>query len=131
MTRLAAFAFVLLAALPARAQMQACAGLQNQTDLNECAAREYKKHDAAMNEIYQKLLSKLQDPQQKALLAEAERAWVAYRDEECAFETSGTVGGTIHPLIESDCLDEKTNVHMAELNRQLNCQEGDPSCVHP
>ena len=134
-TRLSAFALVFLAALPAgsvrsMAQMQACATAQTQTDMNVCAAGEYKKHDAAMNQIYQQLLAKLTDPQQKLLLVDAERAWLAYRDKQCAFQTSGSVGGSIHPMIESDCLDEKTNVHSAELSRQLNCQEGDPSCVH-
>jgi uncharacterized protein YecT (DUF1311 family) len=127
--RLGALALVLLAALPAWAQVPACATAQTQTDMNACAAREYQKHDAAMNQLYQQLLGKLKDPQQKALLVEAERAWVAYRDKQCAFQTSGTVGGSIHPMIEANCLDEKTNVHTAELSRQLNCQDGDPSCV--
>ncbi len=133
-TRLSAFALVFLAALPvgsvsSMAQMQACATAQTQTDMNVCAAGEYKKHDAAMNQIYQQLLAKLTDPQQKSLLVDAERAWIAYRDKQCAFQTSGSVGGSIHPMIEADCLDEKTNVHTAELSRQLNCKEGDPSCV--
>jgi uncharacterized protein YecT (DUF1311 family) len=120
---------VLFAALPARAQMQACASAQTQTDMNTCAAGQYQKDDAAMNQIYQRLLAKLTDPQQKQLLVDAERAWITYRDKECAFETSGSAGGSIHPMIQSDCLDEKTAVHIAELSRQLNCKEGDPSCV--
>jgi uncharacterized protein YecT (DUF1311 family) len=132
-TRLATFAVVLLAALLAssvnsRAQMQACASAQTQTDMSACAASEYRKDDTAMNQIYQQLLAKLA-AQQKSLLVDAERAWIAYRDGQCAFETSGSVGGSIHPMIVSDCLDEKTKVHTAELTRQLNCQEGDPSCV--
>lgn len=126
---------VLLAALPAGsigslAQMQTCAAAQTQTDMNECTAREYKKHDAAMNEVYRQLLAKLKDARQKEMLVEAERAWAAYRDKFCAFQSSETVSGSIHPLIETNCLDEKTNVHNAELTRQLNCGEGDPSCVH-
>jgi len=133
-TRLAVLALILLALLPvgsvsSMAQMQACATAQTQTDMNVCAAGEYKKHDAAMNQIYQQLLAKLTDPQQKSLLGDAERAWIAYRDKQCAFQTSGSIGGSIHPMIEADCLDEKTSVHTAELSRQLNCQEGDPSCV--
>jgi uncharacterized protein YecT (DUF1311 family) len=123
---------VLLIATPAlaRAQSPACATAATQTDMNACAAREYQKHDAEMNEIYGKLLAKLTDPHQQALLKEAERAWIAYRDKQCAFQTSGSEDGSIHPLIVATCLDEKTDVHSAELNRQLNCQEGDPSCLH-
>jgi uncharacterized protein YecT (DUF1311 family) len=126
--RLAAGALLLLAALPARAQMESCAAAQTQLEMNQCAAREYQKHDAAMNQVYQQLLAKLTDPRQNSLLVEAERAWIAYRDKQCAFQTSGA-GGSVLPLIQFDCLDEKTNVHTAELSRQLNCKEGDPSCV--
>ncbi len=129
MIRFAALILVLFAALPAQAQMQACASAQTQTDMNTLAAGQYQKDDAAMNQIYQRLLAKLTDLQQKQLLVDAERAWITYRDQECAFETSGSAGGSIHPMIQSDCLDEKTTVHTAELSRQLNCKEGDPSCV--
>jgi uncharacterized protein YecT (DUF1311 family) len=118
---------VVFAALPARAQIQACAAAQTQTDMNDCAAREYKKHDAAMNELYEQLLAKL-NQRQRSQLQEAESAWIAYRDKQCAFQT-GSAAGSIRPLIQYDCLDEKTNVHTAELNRQLNCKDGDPSCV--
>jgi len=121
---------LLVAALPARAQNPACAAAQTQFEMNECAAREYRKHDAEMNGVYNRLLARLADAQQKSLLVEAERAWIAYRDRQCAFQTSGTVGGSIHPMIVSACLDEKTTVHSAELARQLDCKEGDPSCVH-
>jgi uncharacterized protein YecT (DUF1311 family) len=127
--RLVAGALLLFAALPARAQMEACATAQTQLDMNQCAAREYQKHDAAMNQIYQQLLARLTDAEQKSLLVEAERAWIAYRDKQCAFQTS-SAGGSVRPLIQFDCLDEKTSVHIAELNRQLDCKEGDPSCVH-
>jgi choline dehydrogenase len=52
----------------------------------------------------------------------------ARRDKQCAFQT-GSAAGSIRPLIQYDCLDEKTNVHTAELSRQVNCKDGDPSCV--
>jgi len=112
------------------AQIPACTAAQTQSEMNACAAREYQKHDAEMQEIYSRLLSRLTDPRQKSLLREAEDAWIAYRDKQCEFQSSGTAGGTIHPLIEATCLDEKTAVHVAELARQLNCKAGDPSCVH-
>jgi uncharacterized protein YecT (DUF1311 family) len=57
----------------------------------------------------------------------ARRAWISYRDKFCAFQSGETVGGSIHPPIETGCLDEKTT---AELTRQLSCKEGDPFCVH-
>jgi uncharacterized protein YecT (DUF1311 family) len=119
----------MLAASPASAQMNACASAQTQSAMNICADQQYKKDDAALNQVYGKLKAKLNASDQAALQA-AEKAWIAYRDAECAFETSGTAGGSIHPMVLSMCLDEKTLVHTAELNRQLNCKEGDPSCAH-
>ena len=118
---------IVFAALPARAQMQACATAQTQADMNNCAAREYKRHDAAMNGLYEQLLAKL-NQRQRSQLQEAESAWIVYRDKQCAFQT-GSAAGSIRPLIQYDCLDEKTNVHTAELSRQVNCKDGDPSCV--
>ena len=126
---LAALALLVLAASPAAAQMNACASAQTQSAMNICADQQYKKDDAALNQIYGKLKAKLNASDQAALQA-AEKAWIAYRDAECAFETSGTAGGSIHPMVLSMCLDEKTLVHTAELNRQLTCKEGDPSCAH-
>lgn len=132
--RRALAAFTLIAAATpsaAHAQIAACAGLATQAALNECAGREYKKNDDLLNEVYRQLHAKLRDPQQRNMLEQAERAWIAYRDRQCAFQSSGSAGGSIHPMIEADCRNEKTVVHLAELRRQLNCQEADPSCVHP
>jgi uncharacterized protein YecT (DUF1311 family) len=129
MIRLTLIGLMLLAAQPARAQMAACASAQTQTAMNACAMQEYQKSDAALNQVYDQLKAKLTDPKQQALLAAAERAWIAYRDGECGFETSGATGGSIYPMVQAMCLNNITLVHTAELTRQLNCQEGDSSCV--
>jgi uncharacterized protein YecT (DUF1311 family) len=129
MIRLTLIAVMLLAALPARAQMSACASAHTQTAMNACAAQEYQTSDAALNQVYDQLKTKLIDPKQQALLVAAERAWLAYRDGECAFETSGAAGGSIYPMVQAMCLNAIALVHTAELSRQLNCKEGDPSCA--
>ena len=129
-TRLAAFALVLFAAIPASAQMTNCASAQTQTDMNTCAAQQYQKSDAALNQVYDQLKAKLSDPKEQALLVAAEHAWIAYRDGECAFEINEAAGGSIYPMVQAMCLNNITLVHTAELTRQLNCKEGDSSCVH-
>jgi uncharacterized protein YecT (DUF1311 family) len=121
-----------VAPVPAKAQSPSCAAAATQTEMNACTAREYQQHDAAMNDIYQRLLAKLADPRQKTLLQEAERAWIAYRDKQCAFQSSGTEDGSIHPLIVATCLDEKTTVHTAELNRHSIAGKATlPACTEP
>lgn len=53
-------------------------------DQDLCAAREFDAADAALNEAYAQLRQKLDD-QSRALLAEAQRAWIAFRDKQCGY----------------------------------------------
>ncbi|MDI5349426.1 lysozyme inhibitor LprI family protein, partial [Salmonella enterica subsp. enterica serovar Kentucky] len=36
-------------------------------------------------------------------------AWIALRDADCALIRSGTEGGSVQPMIASQCLTDKTN----------------------
>jgi uncharacterized protein YecT (DUF1311 family) len=90
----------------------------------------YQRADAELNAVYGELIAKLADAKEQTLLQEAERAWILYRDTECAFETAGTREGTIHPIEVSHCLTAKTRAHTAELHEQRHCPDGDPTCMH-
>ncbi len=118
---------VAFVALGGEAQALECTDAADQTAMNQCASKQYKATDAAMAKVYKDLMAKVSD-EGKPLLRDAERAWIAYRDKECAFETAVTVGGSINPFVLLQCLKTKTEVHMAELKAQLNCEEGDVSC---
>jgi uncharacterized protein YecT (DUF1311 family) len=52
--------------------------------LIDCALAETKRQDARLNENYKRLMSKLTEERKKALL-EAQRAWIMFRDANCAF----------------------------------------------
>ena len=101
-----------------------------QADLNECYGQVAATAEAALAETIRKLTAKIADPAQKTLLTEAQRSWADYRDRECAFETAGTRGGTINPMLQSICRADKTRIHTVELQKQLNCVEGDLACAH-
>jgi uncharacterized protein YecT (DUF1311 family) len=117
-------------AQPAQAE-EDCGKLGGTThDLDQCYNRVYQQADAKLNAVYRQLTDKLSDPSERALLREAEQVWVQYRDKECAFETAGTRDGTIHPIEVSICLTGKTQAHVDELLHQLNCPDGDPTCLH-
>ena len=45
-------------------------------------------------------------------------------------ETAETVGGSIHPMLVSQCKLRLTVQRTRDLEVQLNCKEGDVSCVH-
>ncbi|PZQ96860.1 MAG: hypothetical protein DI533_14940 [Cereibacter sphaeroides] len=106
---------------------QDCANAQDQTTMNICAGQSYKAADAELNATYKTLMVSVSPDGGKRLKA-AQRAWIAYRDAECAFETLGTADGSIHSMIVSGCLEDLTRAQTARLNAQLNCQEGDLSC---
>lgn len=106
---------------------QDCADAADQMTMNICADKAYKTSDAALNTAYKALMGSIEADGRKSLQA-AQRDWIAFRDAQCAFETMGTAGGSIHPMVMSICLQELTEAQTARLNAQLTCEEGDTSC---
>jgi uncharacterized protein YecT (DUF1311 family) len=111
----------------ANAQTVDCANASTQLAMNECAERSFKAADAELNSTYKALTQKVTKPG-LAKLKSAERAWIAYRDAQCAFETAGTEDGSIHPMVVSSCLEGLTRAQTKRLAGQMNCEEGDLSC---
>lgn len=100
-----------------------------QASMNECAGANLASADAELNRVYAKLMSEQSDPPSKEQLKDVERAWMAYRDKECAFEIGPQdQGGSIWPMAMSNCLQEKTDARIRELKPLLDCTEGDASC---
>jgi uncharacterized protein YecT (DUF1311 family) len=107
-----------------------CKQASTQIELDFCAGLDFKAADARLNALYQQLMVKY-DVQNQALLRAAEEKWIAWRDTECAYETALTVGGTIHPMMDTMCTTEKMLAHIKELERERDCQEGDLTCNPP
>ena len=95
-----------------------CANAQTQAEMNNCAGKEYKTADAALNQVYQKLVSMLDD-EEKVQLKDAENAWLKYRDANCEFVADQYKGGTIRPMINGLCLAEMTRNRTTELKNQI------------
>lgn len=115
-----------------RANAEDCGSAATQMDLNLCASDNAKKSDAALNAAYAQIRGRLKgDPATTKLLVAAQRAWVGFRDAECAFSSSGTLGGSMNGMITDECLDTLTKKRLIELNAYLHCGEGDPACPVP
>ena len=84
----------------------------DQQEMNHCAAAEYQKADAELTKIYGKLDK---TPELRA----AERAWIAYRDAECAFESASNRGGSLEPMIQTGCMTTMTKQRIAILKAAL------------
>lgn len=125
--------FILLcvmAAAPAAAQD--CAGAEDQASMDECAGREFKAADAALNRAYKSITRRLADDEDtRKLFVTAQKAWIEFRDAECNFSTNAASGGSIHAMLVTSCLTALTKKRTEDFGRYLNCEEGDLSCPVP
>lgn len=124
---------LLLAVAPLNAALaDDCANASSQTAMNLCADQAYKKTDADLNRVYQQIISRLKsDRRSTRLLVTAQKNWLAFRDTECAFVGSRSTGGSIQPMIITECRDGLTGRRVEQLKDYLHCEEGDLSCpVH-
>jgi uncharacterized protein YecT (DUF1311 family) len=113
-------------------QLIKCGNASTQTDLNLCADQAYRKSDAELNAAYRTVTARLKDDQATlAKLQSAQKAWLFFRDAECAFSSGGTTGGSAYPMVLSQCLDKLTQTRTKELRAYLKCEEGDMSCPVP
>jgi uncharacterized protein YecT (DUF1311 family) len=95
-----------------------CSEAGTQVEMNDCAGREYKAADAALNRVYQQLVAKL-EAEEKTELKAAQTAWIKYRDTNCEFVADQYKGGTIRPMIYALCLADVTRNRSAELKTQI------------
>ena len=106
----------------------------DQATLNQCAERDRAAADRALNQVYQQVVQRLSGPdlqdRRKALVA-AQRAWVAFRDAQCRFDTVAVDGGSASGMVSAGCLTGLTQARTARLKTYLACQEGDMSCPVP
>jgi len=119
---------LLVALLVAVVAMPAAGSAQSQMDLNQQAGTALQDADRQLNAAYTKLRTRL-GPESRARLQAAEEAWIRFRDKECEFIGAPTTGGSIHGMIVAQCQARLTLVRVKDLEAQLNCQEGDLSCV--
>lgn len=100
-----------------------------QADMNACAAKSYRVADAELNQLYAEVEKRLaNDPDGKKKFIAAQRAWIAFRDSECAFVTFRDSGGTIGPMAFALCREDLTSRRIHDFKQYLTCKEGDASC---
>ncbi len=125
-------AAALLLASGAQAQVLKCDQSSTQTDMNLCADQAYRKSDADLNAAYQEATTRLKDDKDAATrLQAAQKAWLFFRDAECAFSAAGATGGSAYPMVLSTCLDALTQARTKQLRAYLKCEEGDMRCPVP
>jgi len=100
--------------------------------MNQCSGEQYSKADARLNSLYTKLTSLLEkdaatdrpkrktggkEQRQTAIqkLRAAERAWIQYRDLHCDAARDQFEGGSMSPMVWTDCMTKITDHRIDEL----------------
>lgn len=107
-----------------------CSNANTQTEMNQCAAAQYQAADKKLNETWEQALKRASGQQQE-LLKKAQQAWISLRDADCAFLASGAEGGSMQPMLISQCMTDKSVEREAFLASLLQCEDGDQNCPLP
>ena len=83
-------------------------------EMERCAARSLEAADESLNTAYRSVISGLSPAQSRGLRA-AQRAWVTYRDLDCASVRTGYGTGTGATLAGLSCLVRHTEDRTAQL----------------
>ena len=121
---------LLAALLGAAAAPPACYDGPTQGDLNDCAAQEFKIADAALNRQWaiNGAAMKAADRDYPAndgglsyfdALLASQRAWLRYRDAQCVTEAYDARGGSMEPMLYSQCLAKLTQQRTTQLRAQV------------
>lgn len=95
-----------------------CKG-ETTADMKFCSAKKYKQADAELNNVYRRLLSKLDDEGHRTTLRTAQQAWLKYRDSNCDFVSYLNRGGSIYSVIVTECMTNMTSSRTKELKEQI------------
>jgi uncharacterized protein YecT (DUF1311 family) len=69
--------------------------------IRRCIAAEHEIQDRKLNAAYETLMA--QEPERRAELRAAQRAWTLYRKTECSWRGAAFRGGTAEPMTIDDC----------------------------
>lgn len=91
----------------------------------DCAEAELTYQDSRLNRAYKTLLAQLDELDKRAAV-DAERAWLGFRDKDCAAR-AGRYGSNAGPTTESVCLMETTAYRAQQLEDWRSSVEKHPS----
>ncbi|HEY2603996.1 MAG TPA: lysozyme inhibitor LprI family protein [Thermoleophilaceae bacterium] len=89
---------------------------QSTFDMDECVGTERTRLKPLLAAAYGKLLK---DPESSAhrkhQIALSQKAWLSYEKRDCAYAGSAAQGGTLQPIIQGECLVDRTRTRIHDL----------------
>ncbi len=104
-----------------------CDNAQTQVDMNLCAARDFESSDAALNAQWAETAARMKaldtqldrehdkQPGHFETLLDGQRAWLKFRDAQCLSESFLARGGSLQPLMVSQCKTYLTELRIQQL----------------
>jgi uncharacterized protein YecT (DUF1311 family) len=101
---------------------------KNQFTVNQCAGIVFKTADEELNKLFQTQITYLNEMEKKwngdgipkKRLIEAQRAWIIFRDKDCAYQVGD--GGSSEPFESSKCKYKRTMTRIEELKEYVDCR---------
>ena len=116
----------MIAALLLALATNPCDSAQTQSDLDVCWAGQAKQADVELNAAYKKAFADLRklgvDPN---VLVPVQLAWISARDKTCTFEESLSEGGSIAPMMYSECVDRMTRARTQRIQDLVTTLQGE------
>lgn len=84
-----------------------CTDLTATNEIKQCLGKELDAQDANLNKQYKLCMAKL-DKVAQDKLRNAQRAWIAFRDAECLYQSDEMRGGSYELVIDLGCRSSKT-----------------------
>jgi uncharacterized protein YecT (DUF1311 family) len=85
-------------------------------EMDQCVATERHRLKPLLAAAYNELLT---DPasnrHRRHLIAVSEKAWISYMKHDCIYAGSQAQGGTLQPIIEGECLVQRTRTRIGDL----------------
>lgn len=123
---------VALVASVLAAQAQDCDNATDQRSFDVCAGKQFEAADKELNKDFREIQARLAgEAEMRKLLVDAQRAWISFRDTECAFQASGVAGGSVYPMTLALCKASLTSERVKQLRSYLACEDGDLNCPVP
>ena len=126
-------ATLLLAGFSSADDKPDCVDPQTQKEMAYCAGVDYDEADAALNKLWPEIVAAAKSndeyvaemarergvPTTVEALRNAQRAWITFRDAQCAYEAYEVFGGTMQPMVGSLCLARLTRERIEVLSQAL------------
>lgn len=110
-----------------------CLDPQTQMEMTYCAGVDYQDADADLNALWPDIVAAAKQndeyvadmarergvPTTLESLRTAQRAWIKFRDAQCAYEAYEVFGGSMQPMVGSLCLARLTRERIAVLSHTL------------